>query len=84
MARFITICSIYGRPPRSQPQVFGRGTALVDTAENAQPGDIIWPLMTNCASPANMRPLDAAGAAQMSGYSIITLAELACSSIGGA
>lgn len=83
MARYILISAVVGRPERGTYNKYGRGRSVADTAENAQPGDLIWPALTNAPSPVNMRPLDEAASAIMN-LPITTLAEVAVSSAGGA
>ncbi len=83
MARYILISAVVGQPANGTYTKWPRGSTIADTAGNALPGDLIWPALCNAPSPVNMRPLDSAGAAQM-GMPIMTKAELAVSSIGGA
>ncbi len=77
MARFILREPIAGAPPLAAYTVWPRGTSVADSAENALPGDVIWPDICACPSPVNMAPLDATGQARMHGSQIITLADLA-------
>jgi hypothetical protein len=74
MARFILISPVYGAPPNSPPQKFGKGRIIVDSAANAlAPTDIVWPWLCNQAGGpgAVLSPLDAA-ASTMSGLPIST------------
>jgi hypothetical protein len=82
MARFILIASVAGAAPGDQYRVYPRGTTIADTAGHALPGDVVYPALTNAPDATNVRPLDAAAAAQM-GLPIITLAQLVSSPIGG-
>ncbi|MGB6663919.1 MAG: hypothetical protein WBE80_00935 [Methylocella sp.] len=83
MARYILITSVGGAPPGYQYQRFPRGTTIADTAGNAQPGDVVFPGLAAAPSPRNVAPMDAAAQALMPGSSLMTLAQLASSSIGG-
>jgi hypothetical protein len=84
MARYILIAAIVGTPPRSSPTKFPRGTTFASDDASALPGDIVYPALCSNPSPINMAPLDAAGSARMGGAPIMTLAEVATSSAGGA
>lgn len=83
MARFILIAAVIGQPEGWSYNKFGRGTCIADSAANAQAGDLVWPSLCSAPSPTNMRPLDAAAASLMPGYSIVTKAEVATASYGG-
>jgi hypothetical protein len=84
MARFILIAAVIGQPPRDAYRKFPRGTTIADSEGNAEPGDVTWPSMCATPSAQSMAPLDAAAQALMPGSTIITLAQLAVSSAGGA
>lgn len=84
MARFILIAAIVGAPPNGAYTKYPRGTAIADSAANAEPGDIVWPSVCASPSPTSMAPLDALAQARMHGSTITTLAEVATSSGGGA
>jgi hypothetical protein len=45
MSRFILTHAVFGQPPGYSPMRFGRGTAIADSAVNAQPGDVVWPAL---------------------------------------
>ncbi len=83
MARFILIAAVAGQPTNGTYTKYGRGRTVADTIGNSEAGDLIWPALCQAPSPVNMRPLDSAAATQM-GLPIMTKAELAVSSIGGA
>jgi hypothetical protein len=86
MARFILIATVVGSPQGGQCITLGRGTIVADSAENALPGDVIYPEICRAANPTNMRPADEAASAApgaLHGFPIMTLAELAISPIGG-
>ena len=83
MARFILIAAVAGAPPNAPYTKYPRGTTIANSTFAAQPGDVVWPALANAASPVNMRPLDAEASAQM-GLPIMTKAQLAVSSVGGA
>jgi hypothetical protein len=83
VSRFILIATVAGACPGDAYRTYPRGTTICDTAGNAQPGDRVWPALCNCANDTNMRPLDASALALMPGSTIITLAQLASSPIGG-
>lgn len=76
MPRYILIQSAVGAPPRESYRVWARGTSVADSAENALPGDVVWPALCAAPSPVNMAPMDAAALALMPGSKITTLADL--------
>ncbi|WP_166145404.1 hypothetical protein [Methylosinus sp. RM1] len=78
------IAAVVGQPPRGTYTKYPRGTTIADAAENAQPGDVVWPALCVVPNAVNMAPLDSAGAALMRGSAITTLAAVAVSSAGGA
>jgi hypothetical protein len=84
MARYILTAAVVGAPPNGAYGKFPRGTSIADSAENAEPGDVVWPALTRAPNRINMAPLDAAASTAMRGAPIITLAELASSNSGGA
>jgi hypothetical protein len=60
MSRYVLIAAIEGQPagyPRSR---WPAGTTIADSAGNAQPGDLVWPMTPN---PNALAPLDAAAVA---------------------
>jgi hypothetical protein len=84
MARYILIAAVVGTPPRSSPTKFPRGTTIASDDASALPGDVVYPALCQNPTPQNMAPLDAAGSARMGGAKIMTLADVATSSAGGA
>ncbi len=76
MARFILTAPVAGAPPSNVYTAWPRGTAIADTAENAIPGDVVWPALCAAPSAKNIAPLDAAAQALMPGSVIVTLADL--------
>ncbi len=88
MARFILLTAVYGAPS-GQPQRYGRGTIICDSAANQlwtglppQTQDIIWPALCAAGDGTTMAPLDAAASAQMLGVAITTLAQVAAQQSG--
>ena len=84
MARFILLAAVVGAPPSGAYSKFPRGTAIADSAANALPGDVVWPSLCIAPNSTNMAPLDDVASAAMQGAPIVTLAQLAISSAGGA
>ncbi len=76
MARFILIAPVAGAPPSNVYTSWPRGTSIADTAENAIPGDVVWPALCAAPSATNIAPLDPAAQALMPGSVIVTLADL--------
>lgn len=83
MARYILIAAVVGQPDNGVYTKYNRGHAIADSAANAEAGDLVWPALCAQPSPTSMRPLDAAGSVVM-GLPVITLADLAVASYGGA
>jgi hypothetical protein len=83
VARYILIATVVGSPEGGAYTIFGRGTCIADSDANRLAGDVVWPALCRAPNSTNMRPLDEAASAAMGGIPIMTLAELATSSIGG-